>query len=103
MQLLQVPPATHASCMRHSKCGLEVSDRLVHRLQSLEALLSNLREAGYDLGHGGDPIDGEAIVRALQSQEDQRKVLQGARAMTDGCATAWAFCLGLHVLTYRDY
>ena len=53
-------------------------------LQSLEALLGNLREAGYDLGRGGGAIDGEAIVRALQSQEDQRRILQGARGMTDG-------------------
>ena len=62
-------------------------------MQSLEALLGNLREAGYDLGHGDRVIDGEAIVRALQSQEDQRKILQGARAMTDGCGTSMAFSL----------
>ncbi len=53
-------------------------------LQSLEALLKDLREAGYNLGHGDDAVDGEAIVRALQSQEDQRRILQGARGMTEG-------------------
>jgi len=46
--------------------------------------LKDLREAGYDLGHGECAVDGEAIVRALQSQEDQRRILQGARGMTEG-------------------
>ena len=56
----------------------------MHYVQSLEALLGNLQKAGYDLGQEGGAIDGEAIVRALQAQEDQRRILQGARGMTEG-------------------
>ena len=86
MQVLQLMLISNASSMRGSVGGLQVTESLLYCLQSLEALLGNLREAGYDLGHGSGALNGEAIVRALQAQEDQRKIIQGARAMTIGCA-----------------
>lgn len=50
-------------------------------------MLEALRTAGYDLGPDLGPdaahIDGEAIVRALQAQEDQRAILKGARGIHD--------------------
>ena len=50
-------------------------------MQSLEALLEALQREGYDLGPHASKVDGEAIVRALQSQEDQRAILEGARGI----------------------
>ena len=47
-------------------------------------MLEAMRGAGYDLGPDLGPdahIDGEGIVRALQAQEDQRAILQGARGI----------------------
>ena len=53
-------------------------------------MLEAMRGAGYDLGPdlgpGVAPVDGEAIVRALRSQEDQRAVLRGARGIQELCA-----------------
>ena len=49
-------------------------------------MLEALRGEGYDLGPDLGPdvrIDGEAIVRALQAQEDQRAILGGARGIHD--------------------
>ncbi|GLC75961.1 Magnesium chelatase [Pleodorina starrii] len=63
--------------------------------KSLEALLSSLRQAGYDLGPDV-PQDltgmGEALVSALKMQEDQRAILKGAAGMsTLGAGPAAAF------------
>ncbi len=45
-------------------------------------LLSTLREEGYDLGNlPGGEVDGEAIVRALQAQEEGRTVALGKRGI----------------------
>ncbi len=49
--------------------------------QSLEAMLEAMRAQGYDLGPQAERIDGEAIVRALQGQEDQRTVLCGVKGV----------------------
>lgn len=48
--------------------------------KSLEALLQQLAEQGYNLGQSanGGRIDGEAIVNALRMQEDQRSIAKGA-------------------------
>ncbi|KAK9915657.1 hypothetical protein WJX75_002261 [Coccomyxa subellipsoidea] len=49
--------------------------------KSLERMLEQLQEQGYDLGEdvaNGAKIDGEAIVNALRLQEDQRSISKGA-------------------------
>jgi magnesium chelatase subunit H len=48
--------------------------------KSLERLLQQLQEQGYDLGQAskGSAVDGEAIVNALRMQEDQRSIAKGA-------------------------
>ena len=53
--------------------------------KSLERLLAALRAQGYDLGPGGQDIDGEAVIAALKMQEDQRAILEGAQ----GIARRW--------------
>lgn len=62
---------------------------IVWVLQSLEAMLEALREEGYDLGPDLGPdgarIDGEAIISALQKQEDQRAVLKGVNGIREMC------------------
>ena len=71
--------------------------------QSLEAMLEALRSAGYDLGPElgpeGAPIDGEAIVRALQAQEEQRGILVGARGICALCASCSAHHCASHSCT----
>ena len=57
--------------------------------KSLERMLEQLQEQGYDLGEasaGGAKIDGEAIVAALQLQEDQRAIFKGAAGIEQACA-----------------
>ncbi len=57
--------------------------------KSLERMLDQLQEQGYDLGEaigGGAKIDGEAIVDALRLQEDQRSISKGAAGIEEGCA-----------------
>ena len=49
--------------------------------RSLEKLLEELQQQGYDLGEAGQPvssISGEAIINALRMQEDQRSISGGA-------------------------
>ena len=49
--------------------------------RSLEKLLEELRQQGYDLGEAsqlGSGISGEAIITALRMQEDQRSISGGA-------------------------
>lgn len=49
--------------------------------KSLEKLLEELQQQGYDLGEAGQPgsaISGEAIINALRMQEDQRSISGGA-------------------------
>lgn len=56
--------------------------------KSLERVLEQLQEQGYDLGEavaGGAKIDGKAIVNALRLQEDQRAIFKGAA----GIEQAW--------------
>ncbi|EIE25813.1 hydrogenobyrinic acid a,c-diamide cobaltochelatase, partial [Coccomyxa subellipsoidea C-169] len=55
--------------------------------KSLERMLEQLQEQGYDLGEaigGGAKIDGEAIVDALRLQEDQRSISKGAAGIEGG-------------------
>ena len=49
--------------------------------RSLEKLLEELQQQGYDLGEAsrsGSGISGEAIIDALRMQEDQRSISGGA-------------------------
>lgn len=48
--------------------------------RSLEKLLEQLQQQGYDLGEAksGAGISGEAIINALRMQEDQRSISGGA-------------------------
>lgn len=57
--------------------------------KSLERMLEQLQEQGYDLGEdvaNGARIDGEAIVNALRLQEDQRSISKGAAGIEQACA-----------------
>ncbi|KAK9860391.1 hypothetical protein WJX84_004358 [Apatococcus fuscideae] len=47
--------------------------------KSLGAMLTALRDAGYDLGDAGKAgkVDGEALVTALKMQEEQRAIMEG--------------------------
>ncbi|CAL8470018.1 g9560 [Coccomyxa elongata] len=57
--------------------------------KSLERMLEQLQEQGYDLGDAvadGAKIDGEAIVNALRLQEDQRAIFKGAAGIEQGGA-----------------
>lgn len=50
--------------------------------KSLESALEALRAQGYNLGLEKDAkVDGEAIIRALKMQEDQRAVSMGAQGI----------------------
>ncbi|KAG1670953.1 hypothetical protein FOA52_011388 [Chlamydomonas sp. UWO 241] len=55
--------------------------------RSMQALLSRLRDAGYDLGpiasdaSAVPTVDGEALVKGLQMQEDQRAISEGAKGI----------------------
>lgn len=51
----------------------------------LEALRDDGYDLGPDLGPDGARIDGEAIISALQKQEDQRAVLKGINGIREMC------------------
>jgi len=56
--------------------------------RSLEHMLQQLQEQGYNLGEAvaaGAKIDGEAIVEALRLQEDQRSISKGADGVEQAC------------------
>lgn len=68
--------------------------------KSLERMLEQLQEQGYDLGDAvadGAKIDGEAIVNALRLQEDQRAIFKGAVGIEQGCVY---IC---HIMSYGMY
>lgn len=47
--------------------------------KSLERMLEELQQQGYDLGPAAQSgIDGEAIINALRMQDDQRSISAGA-------------------------
>lgn len=75
--------------------------------RSLERTLEALRQEGYDVGsEDGTPIDGESIVAALQAQEQQRVVSQGAKGISklgtgDAAAAAGAQSVGAEVSPKR--
>ena len=47
--------------------------------KSLGAMLTALRDAGYDLGEAGKAgeVNGEALITALKMQEEQRAIMEG--------------------------
>ncbi|KAK9800208.1 hypothetical protein WJX73_009512, partial [Symbiochloris irregularis] len=50
--------------------------------RSLSKMLDRLRAEGYDLGEAdGQEVDGEALIAALKSQQEQRAIAEGARGV----------------------
>ena len=56
-------------------------------------------QEGYDLGDSPEAIDGEAIIAALKSQEDQRAVSEGAAGILRRCATQRSAAAALRCVT----